>query len=41
MFIFLKLDVAFKSFRVYFINQKNKNVINETFNKLRDQNKMQ
>ena len=41
MFIFFKLDVTLKSFRVYFINQKNKNVINETFNKLYNQGKMQ
>ena len=41
MFIFFKSNVAFKSFRVYFVNQKNKNVINKTFNKLYDQGKMQ
>ena len=40
MFIFFKLDFIFKSFRVYFINQKNKNVIDKTFNKLYDQDKM-
>ena len=41
MFIFLKSDVAFKSSRIYFINQKNKNVIDETFNKLYNQDKIQ
>ena len=41
MLISLKLNLTFKSFRIYFVNQKNKNVINETFNKLYNQNKMQ
>ena len=41
MLIFFKSNVTFKSSRVYFINQKDKNVINETFNKLHNQDKMQ
>ena len=41
MFIFFKSDAAFKPSRVYLVNQKDKNVIDETFNKLHDQGKMQ
>ena len=41
MLISFKSDITLKSFRIYFVNQKNKNVINETFNKLYNQNKMQ
>ena len=41
MLIFFKLNATLKSFRVYFINQKIKNVINEMFNKFHNQDKMQ
>ena len=41
MFISLKSDVTLESFRVYFINRENKSVIDETFNKLYNQNEMQ
>ena len=41
MLIFFKSDSEFKSSRVYLVNQKDKNVINETFNKLYNQDKMQ
>ena len=36
MLIFLKSDVIIKPSRVYPVSQKNKNVINETFNKLHE-----
>ena len=41
MFISLKSDVTLKFFRVYLVNQKDKDVIDKTFNKLHDQGKMQ
>ena len=40
MFISLKSNVIVKFSRVYSINQKNKNVINKTFNKFHKQEKM-
>ena len=36
MLIFLKSNIIIKFSRVYFINQKDKNVINKKFNKFHD-----
>ena len=41
MFIPFKSNFTFKSFRVYLINQKDKDIINKTFNKFYEQDKMQ
>ena len=41
MLISLKSDSEFKPFRIYSVNQKNKNVIDKTFDKFHDQDKMQ
>ena len=36
MFISLKFDIIFKFIKIYLIEQKNKKVINVTFNKLHE-----
>ena len=40
MFILLKSEVTFKFIKIYSIKQKNKKVINVTFNKLHEQEKI-
>ena len=40
MFILLKLKIIIKLSRIYSINQKNRNVINFTFDKFHIQDKM-
>ena len=40
MSIFIKSDVSIKAARVYFFDQHDREIINETFNKMHDQNKM-
>ena len=40
MLISLKLKINFKSLRIYSFNQKNKEIINKTFDKLYKQKKM-
>lgn len=40
MLILFKSDVKMISFYIYLINQKNKNVIDETFDKFHKQRKM-
>ena len=40
MSIFIKSNASIKAARVYFFDQRDREVINETFNKMHDQNKM-
>ena len=40
MLIFIKLNASVKAARVYFLNQRDREMINKTFDKMHDQNKM-
>ena len=40
MSIFIKSNVSIKAARVYSLNQRDREIINETFDKMHDQNKM-
>ena len=40
MSIFIKSDASIKAIRVYFLDQRDREIINEMFDKMHDQNKM-